>query len=158
MSDEPNVPAGWYPTPDGSQRYWDGSQWTGHVAPTSPGPAVPAGGAPTSDERTMAMLAHLLGLFASFLGPLIIYLVKKDESPFVRDQAGEALNFAITVAIFSTAYVIVSFILLFVLVGFVLFLLLPFLLIGVAVLHIIAAVSANRGEYYRYPLTLRFIT
>ncbi len=169
MTEDPsNVPAGWYPTPDGQQRYWDGAAWTEHIAPgapqsptafgaVDPGPGSSVGAPPNSDERTMGMLAHLLGLVASFIGPLIIYLVKKDESPFVRDQAAEALNFSISMAIFFTAYAIVSFILVFVLVGILLLILMPFLAIGVAVLHIIAAVAANRGEYYRYPLTIRFI-
>ncbi len=168
------APAGWYPTPEGNQRYWDGSDWTSHTAPGvgagPPGVAPPGGVAPapgvamvgpngtTADERTMAMLAHLLGLVATFLGPLIIYLIKKDESRFVRDQAAEALNFAISIAIYSFAYIIVSFILLFVLVGIFLFIALPFLAIGVVILHIVAAVAANRGEYYRYPLTIRFIS
>ena len=52
-----------------------------------------------SDERTMGMLAHILGGVTNFLGPLIIWLIKKDESPFVNDQGKEALNFQITIAI-----------------------------------------------------------
>ncbi len=172
-NEDRGAPAGWYPTPDGNQRYWDGSDWTAHTAPgigNAPPGSLGAAGAPssspatvgpngtTADERTMAMLAHLLGLVATFLGPLIIYLIKKDESRFVRDQAAEALNFAISVAIYSFAYIIVSFILLFVIVGIFLFIALPFLALGVIVLHIVAAVAANRGEYYRYPLTIRFIS
>ena len=169
-NDGSDVPAGWYPTPDGQQRYWDGSDWTEHFAPaastgpstfTPGGPVAPAGSAigamPTSDERTLAMVAHLLGLFATFIGPLIIYAIKKDESPFIRDQAAEALNFSISMAIYFTVYFIVAFILLFVLIGIVLFIAMPFLALGVAILHIIAAVAANKGEYYRYPLTIRFI-
>ncbi|MEZ5227131.1 MAG: DUF4870 domain-containing protein [Acidimicrobiales bacterium] len=168
------APAGWYPTDDGRQRYWDGTAWTEHFAPgANAAPAgyapmgaygaaaAPSGSAvgafPSSDERSMAMIAHLLGIVASLIGPLIIYLVKKDESPFVRDQAAEALNFSISMAIYFTAYAIVSFILVFVIVGIFLFILMPFLALGVLALHVVGAVKANKGEYYRYPLTIRFI-
>ncbi|MGB8193904.1 MAG: DUF4870 domain-containing protein, partial [Chitinophagaceae bacterium] len=58
---------------------------------------------PTSDERTMALLSHILGLVIWIIGPLIIYLVKKDESKFVAEHAKEALNFQITVAIICIA-------------------------------------------------------
>jgi uncharacterized Tic20 family protein len=96
------------------------------------------------------VLAHL-SLFAfAFIAPLVIYLVKKDESPFTRHHAAEALNFHITL----TIAVIVSFILVFVLIGF---LLLAVIGIGSVVLAILAAVAAGRREYYRYPLTIRFV-
>jgi len=62
------------------------------VGYASPGlPAIPS----SQDDRSMAMLAHLLGIFTGFLGPLIIWLMKKDQSPFVDDQAKESLNFQI---------------------------------------------------------------
>jgi uncharacterized Tic20 family protein len=64
----------------------------------------------------MAMVAHLLGLLTWFVGPLVVYLAKKDESPYVRDQAAEALNFQLTLVL---AY-LVSWILMFLLIGFVL--------------------------------------
>jgi uncharacterized Tic20 family protein len=100
------------------------------------------------DARTFAMLAHLLGIFTSFVGPLIIWLVKKDEHPFVNEQGKEALNFQITVAI---AYVVAT--------------LLPiagcFLAPAVWVVNLIfcimACVAANKGEHYRYPVSLRLI-
>ncbi|MEZ5431721.1 MAG: DUF4870 domain-containing protein [Verrucomicrobiales bacterium] len=63
-----------------------------------------------ADERNMAMLAHLLGGLASFLGPLVIWLMKREESPFVNDQGREALNFQITVAIGMAVLGIVSLI------------------------------------------------
>ncbi|MGJ6960761.1 DUF4870 domain-containing protein [Streptosporangium sp. G11] len=106
---------------------------------------------PGSDDTTMSMLAHLLGLLTSFVGPLVLYLAKKDESPYVRDQAAEALNFQLTVLI---AYV-VSWVLAFVLIGFVLMF---FLWIGSIIVTIIAAVAANRGERYRYPMNIRFVS
>ena len=117
---------------------------------TSPPPAP--GGEASQDQRTMALLAHILGIFTGFLGSLIIWLVNKDnpEKSFVTDQAKEALNFQITLII---PYFI-SGILTLVLIGF---LLLAALGIGNLVLCIIAAMKANNGEAYRYPFTLRLI-
>src|SRR5437868_3137709 len=71
--------------------------------------------APTSDEKTMAILSHILCIVAGFVAPLIIYLVKK-ESPYVTAHAKEALNFQLTMLI----GVVVSVILMFVLIGFLL--------------------------------------
>jgi uncharacterized Tic20 family protein len=106
---------------------------------------------PGSDDTTMAMLAHLLGLLTSFVGPLVLYLVKKDESPYVRDQSAEALNFQLTLFI---AYA-VSWVLAFVLIGF---LLMFVVWIGSLILMIMASVAANRGENYRYPMNIRFVS
>ncbi|MBX9403834.1 DUF4870 domain-containing protein [Lysobacter sp. BMK333-48F3] len=102
------------------------------------------------------MLAHLstlVGLivpFGSVLGPLVVWLIKKDTMPFAAEQGKEALNFNITVLI---AF-IVSAILTIVLIGFLLM-----LVVGLAwlVLTILAALSANKGEAYRYPMTLRLV-
>ena len=120
----------------------------GPVPPVSPGSA-PA--APTSDERNMAVLAHLLGIVLGFLGPLIIWLIKKDESPYVNDQGKEALNFQITLII---AYAVAGA-LTFVLIGC---FLLPLVVVADLVFCIIAGVAAARGEYYRYPVNIRFLT
>ena len=54
---------------------------------------------PSSDEKTLAILSHILTIVSSFIAPLIIYLLKKDESPYVREHAKESLNFQITVFI-----------------------------------------------------------
>ncbi|GAA3811999.1 hypothetical protein GCM10022226_35750 [Sphaerisporangium flaviroseum] len=118
-----------------------------------PEPHVPGryGPRPGSDDTTMSMLAHLLGLLTSFVGPLIIYLVKKDESPYVRDQAAEALNFQITLFI---AYVVCT-VLAFVIIGF---LLMFVVWIGSLIMMIMASVAANRGENYRYPMNIRFVS
>ncbi|KAB8195761.1 DUF4870 domain-containing protein [Nonomuraea phyllanthi] len=99
----------------------------------------------------MAMLAHLLGLLASWLGPLIIYLMKKDQAPYVRDQAAEALNFQITMFI---GYVLAG-ILVIVFIGA---LLLPVVWILSLIFHIQAAMATNKGQKYRYPFAIRLIT
>lgn len=109
-----------------------------------------------AQERTWGMLAHLTALsgfvipFGFIVGPLIIWLIKKDESAFVDDQGKEALNFQISIII----YAVVSSLLILVVIGI-------FLLIAIGILDIvfviIASVKANSGERYRYPLTLRLI-
>ncbi|MEV4376455.1 DUF4870 domain-containing protein [Streptosporangium sp. NPDC049644] len=134
--------------------YQDGYAQYGGYGPVGYGYQAPPGTygpRPGSDDTTMAMLAHLLGLLTSFVGPLVLYLAKKDESPYVRDQAAEALNFQLTVLI---AY-FVCMILALVLIGFVLMLL---LWIGSIIMTVIAAVAANRGENHRYPMSIRFVS
>ena len=124
--------------------YSDPPQPPEYAAPSSPSPLSPA------DEKLWATLIHLGGLFLGFLAPLIGYLVLKDRGPFVRAHSATALNFQLTLLI---AYVVGS-ILTVVLVGF-------FILAAVWVLNvvfcIVAAVKANRGEWYTYPLTITFV-
>jgi uncharacterized protein len=113
-------------------------------------------GAADANARQWAMIAHLSALAGlviglNWLGPLIVYLVKKDEHPFIADQSREALNFNLSVFI----YLIVSAILIVVVVGL---LLLPVVAIAWLVLTIIAAMRASNGEQYRYPLTVRLVT
>ena len=102
------------------------------------------------------MFAHLSGLIGfiiplgNLLGPFVIWQIRKADMPFAADQAKEALNFQITV----TLAFIVCFILMFVLIGA---LLMPLVGIVAIVLMIIAAIRANDGESYQYPLTLRLI-
>ena len=113
----------------------------------------PAGG---SDERMWGMLCHLstfagyLVPFGNILGPLIIWLVKKDEYAFVDDQGKEALNFQISITIYS----LVSGVLILAMIGIPL---LIAVIIFSVVMTVIAAIKANGGEYYRYPLTIRFV-
>ncbi|OEY99238.1 MULTISPECIES: DUF4870 domain-containing protein [Stenotrophomonas] len=119
---------------------------------TAPPPPPTSVGPVPSDQRTMALAAHLLGIFTWFIGPLIIWLISKDDSSkgFVTDQAKEALNFQITI----TLAMIVCFILMIVIIGG---LLAPLVGILNIVFCIIAAVKANNGEAYRYPFTLRLV-
>ena len=104
----------------------------------------------SQDDKNIALLTHLGGIFFSFLPGLIVWLLKKDDSPFLGDQAKEALNFQLTVLI---GYAI-SFVLVIVLIG-----ILMLWVVGIAnvVLCIIAAVKSASGEKYRYPLTLRLL-
>lgn len=102
---------------------------------------------PTSDERTLAILSHVLTLFFWIIPPLIIYLLKKDESPFVAEHAKESMNFQITMTI-------VGILLLVTIVGI---LLLWAIGVIVLVLVIVATIKASENKMYRYPLTLRLI-
>lgn len=112
--------------------------------------------AANKDECTWGLLAHLSALvgfiipFGSIVGPLVVWLVKKETMPFVADQAKEALNFQITMFIGF----IICFILTFVLIGLIL---LPILAIADLVLIIMAALKAQKGEQYRYPFALRLV-
>ena len=133
---------------------------------TTPPPAP--GGTPDAQERQWAMFAHLsalvgglltsqlMGGIGCILGPLIIWLMKKDTMPFVADQAREALNFNITVAIVMLVLVLLgvgTFGL-----GFIVTAPLM-LLVGVAALVfvVIAAIKSNDGVAYRYPFALRLV-
>ncbi|MFG1943620.1 DUF4870 domain-containing protein [Nonomuraea sp. NPDC048826] len=138
---QPQPPSGYQPPP------------YGYPAPHQQRPHVPGvyGPRPGTDDTTMAMLAHLLGLLVSWVGPLIIYLMKKDESPYVRDQSAEALNFQITMFI---GYMIAG-ILTILVIGF---LLLPIVWVVALIFQIQAAIAAQRGENYRYPVNIRLVT
>ena len=116
----------------------------------TPTPPAVIPGAPTNEERTVAMLAHLITFMSSFIGPLVIYLVKKDESAFVGDQAKEVLNFHLSVLI----YAVVGFLSCFILIGFAL---LPALGVFVLVTTIMGALAAYEGRPFRYPLCIRFL-
>jgi|SRR3954447_5717970 uncharacterized Tic20 family protein len=119
---------------------------------TGPPPQAPAHVA-TPDERNWGMLAHLSCLIAiwlgglTFLGPLVVWLIKKDQSPFVADQAKEALNFQLAVFIVTMICTITC-------VGLIL---VPVIIVGDIVFSVLAGIEANKGIYYRYPYTFRLI-
>ncbi len=109
----------------------------------------------TADDRNMAMLCHLLSILTGFVGPLILWLVKKDESPFINHHGREALNFQITVLLASIVLFGLTFALMFVFVGILLLPLLIALPIAALVAEIMACMAANRGEWHRYPYCIR---
>ncbi|WP_445184532.1 DUF4870 domain-containing protein [Pseudonocardia sp. Cha107L01] len=139
-------PAG-QPFAGGGQQPYQGGYPTGATgqAPLSP-----------TEERTWAMAAHLssvLGIWVFFLGalgPLVVLLAPGQRSPYVRAQAIEALNFNISVLIYS----IIAWILVFVLIGF---LMVAALFVFWLLFTIIATVKVSNGEPYRYPLTIRLV-
>ncbi|GAB3386389.1 DUF4870 domain-containing protein [Lysobacter fragariae] len=122
----------------------------------------------SAQDRQWAMFAHLsalvggiltsgwAGSIGCFIGPLIIWMVKKDTSSFVDDQGKEALNFNITVGLVFFGLLLLSIFTL----GLGLIIAIPaWIVIGIAwlVLTIIAGIKANEGVAYRYPFTLRLI-
>jgi uncharacterized protein len=106
--------------------------------------------APNSDERTLAILSHVLTIFVGFIAPLVIYLIKNRESQFVSDHAKESLNFQITVTI---GYFI-GVLTLILLVGFLILIVLGLVHV---ILVIVATIRASEGKLYRYPFCIRLI-
>ncbi len=104
----------------------------------------------SENDRLLSILAHVLTLFTGFLAPLVIYLIKKDESPFVREHARESLNFQLTLLI---AYFI-GFLLMIIIIG-----ILVLIVVGIIqlVLVIVATIKAADNQLYRYPFSIRFI-
>jgi uncharacterized Tic20 family protein len=104
-----------------------------------------------ADEKLWSILVHIGGIVFGFIAPLIGYFVLKDRGPFVREHSAAALNFQLTMLI---GYVIgaVTFI----------FLIGIFILMAVWVLTVVfgilAAVAANQGRYYTYPLSIKFVS
>jgi hypothetical protein len=138
-----------------------------NVKDATSAPPAPAG-APSAEEKQWAMFAHLSALLGGivtsgwagnvgfFVGPLVIWLMKKDTMPFVNDQAKEALNFAITISLACLALLLLTLLTL----GIGALLTIPLMVvIGIVALVfiVIAAIKANEGVAYRYPFALRLV-
>ena len=112
-----------------------------------------------SDDHTWALLSYVLAFVASIIAPLVIYLVKMNESRYVRFHAAQALNMGITALIYSLAVFIVIIPIAIVSHGFGILLIFP-VFFAVAIAHlvylILGAVRANRGELYRVPTIICF--
>jgi len=94
--------------------------------------------APTADERTQAMLAHLSMILLGIIGPLIFWLIGKDKSAFIDDQGKEALNFSIIGTIASIVTCGIAW-------------------IALVIFAIMGGLAANKGELYRYPVNWRIV-
>jgi uncharacterized Tic20 family protein len=120
------------------------------MEPSYLGTTQPPLGQVSSDERLLAILCHVLTLFFSFIPPLVIYLLKRDESHFVKDHAKESLNFQITLAIFYFVSILLTLVLIGVL-----------MLVALGLMHlilvIVAAVRAADNRLYRYPFSIRLV-
>ncbi|MGH2751053.1 MAG: DUF4870 domain-containing protein [Actinomycetota bacterium] len=153
MSQQPPEPEGPRPThdppPQGAPGYPPGEHPTGRPAPP--------GGPGSQQERNWAMLCHIAS-FAGFIvpiagsivGPLAVWLLKRDEFPLVDDQGKEALNFQLSLLLYG----LIAFVLVFVLIGF---LLLALIAVFDVVMVVVAAIQASQGKAYRYPLCIRFV-
>ena len=124
---------------------------------SDPAESVAPTPAPTENERTWGMLAHLsalaglvMPLIGIVLGPLAVWLARRDDSPFVAAHAKEALNFNLSVLLAAIACMLLMLV-------FVGFLLGTALFVAWLVMTLVAAIKASEGETYRYPFSLRFI-
>lgn len=108
------------------------------------------------EDRKWGLLVHVSALsglvipLGTILGPLIVWLLKREYSPFVDDQGKEALNFQVSVLIYS----VISALLIFVGIGIILIIIIGLMAL---ILSVVAGVKANEGVYYRYPFTFRLI-
>lgn len=111
------------------------------------------------NEKLWATLVHIGGIFFGFLPALIGYLVLKDRGPFIREHTAAALNFQISMVIYTVGVTIVSMVLTVVIIG-AFIAPIAYTAIGVLILvfSIIAAMKANKGEYYTYPLSIKFVS
>lgn len=118
---------------------------------TPPQPPALPHYAVTQDEKTLGIVMHVLCLVGfPILGPLIVWLVKKDQSSYLDRQGRELLNFQLSFLVYG----FLSFLLCFILIG------IPLLFaVGIAtiVLTIIGIVNASEGKVYRFPLTIRLL-
>ena len=109
-----------------------------------------------SEAKKIAALCHISSLcgffipFGNLIAPVIIWIIYRDKSEFIDLHTKECVNFQISL----TIYGIISGILSLVVIGLIL---LPIVIITGIILTIIAAVKANEGKNYRYPLTIRFL-
>ena len=124
-------------------------------------PATPV--AAPSSTRSWEVLCHMSSIlgfvlpFGNIIGPLIVWLAKRNDGLGIDAHGKESLNFQISWTLYGTILAAIMFILLFVLIGL---LIIPILFIGwvaMVVLTVIASVKASNGELYRYPLTIRFL-
>ena len=126
--------------------------------PDSPAGAPPNATSPVSaDERTWAMIAHfsalagfLLPVIGCVVGPLVVWLAKREQSAFVAEAAKEALNFNISVLLAGLLCTMLLFVFIGLLLGAVLF-------VAWLVLTVVAGIRASEGVHYRYPVSLRIV-
>ena len=137
-----------------------GSAPQGYGQPPDQQGSPPAQGQPgygqelsPADQRMWSILGHLGGILFAFLAPLVVYLVQKDRGQYVKEQSAEALNFQITILI---GYVIVT-VLTIITFGLGGILYLAVWIVSI-VFAIMAGLASNKGENYRYPVTLRLIS
>jgi uncharacterized Tic20 family protein len=168
----PSAPAGWYHDPStGGQRWWDGAAW----GPTATGGYAPSATGVAGEEQTWSLWSHLgpllvalggmvlsagaLSIFA-FVFPLVVMNTVGSRSDRVRQHAVESLNFQLSMLVYSLSLVVLAVVVGLVTLGFGLLFVIP-VMIALAVFEIvamvIASVQANKGGFYRYPLSIRFV-
>ena len=147
---------GWYHDDNGTIRWWNGAVWDVGAPPPAPvyGYAQPGMGPP--ENRSMAVLAHVGAFVGGFILPLVLLLTTGKTDPFVRYHATESLDFQLTYLTFVLGGIILSIVTLGL--GFLVFIpLLMVVAIGHIAFAIQACIAANRGEWYRYPVCIRYV-
>ena len=104
----------------------------------------------SDDDKNYAVLVHLLGILFSFIPAVIMFIVLKNSSEFLKDNIKEALNFQLSCAIYHTVCAALSAFC----IGALLW---PILIVFIFIVCIVATLEARRGEIYRYPLSIRFL-
>lgn len=125
--------------------------------PSQQPPRPGAGLEPTSDEKSLALIAHLSALVAmvvsagwlSFVGPLIVWFVARNRGDFARRSAAGAFNFNLSMWVLTIIGWICFFTVILIPVSIVLWIVAG---LGMIVFHIIGAVRTNKGRFYRYPM------
>jgi uncharacterized Tic20 family protein len=155
-------PAGMPSAPGPGPSAWDAPSqqqgWQGSQGPAPYG-SPPAVRGSEADARQWSLIAHVLAGITTFVGPLIIWAIKKDEHPFAKDQTTEALNFGITLCIAQIVCLVVSTLLAFTIIIPILMGFLQFVIwvVGI-VLGIMGGMKARDGVPYRYPVNVRLVT
>lgn len=157
-------PEGEAEVPEGQAPERDQARQVDRSDPPMAGPAAPH--EQDSDVRNWATAAHLSSLVGllgipAVVGPLVVWLMKKDDHPFVETQAREALNFQISVLIYAVVGAILAVAVTVLTLGLGALAVIPaalIFLVGVFVLPIVAAIKTSDGTDYRYPLTLRLVS
>lgn len=114
--------------------------------------------APSKEERNWGLLCHLSSLsgyavgIGFIVGPLVVWLIKKDDLPFVDDQGKEAVNFNLSLLIYAVIGIVIALVTL----GIGLIIAIP-LWIGIVIVHLVFTIIANNGVAYRYPLSFRLV-
>ena len=117
--------------------------------PTNPYAAAPQPMSP-QDEKLWATLTHVGGILFGFVAPLVAYVVLRDRGPFIRQHSAAALNFQLTVLIGYVVGGVLSLIVIGLVIMFAVW-------VASILFAVLAAMAANRGEYYRYPWTITFV-
>lgn len=117
----------------------------------------------SNDEKMWGMICHLSALagliipFGNIIAPLIVWMIKKNEMPFVDEQGKESLNFQITTTVIMFVAIVVAIVLTFVVIGFLLLPLIGLAGLGLLIYVVIGGIKANNGEHFQYAFNIRLI-
>ncbi len=135
-----------------------------NTPPPVPGNQKPAVASTPSTDNSLAVVMHLLGFswfvfpfYGNILGPLILWLIKRGDSPYLDRVGKEVVNFQISFSIYISVSIAVGTVLLIFLIGILFYFLAAAIWVAWVVLMIIGAVKTSNGEEYKYPFTIRLL-